>query len=297
MHRAERADADAPEGARAAPVPGDRREAPRPGKSLIAIALAAVLVAGGVGAEAPESKAPGGDAPPPRTITLQGDRLTVRVADVPIEEVLQAVAAPSKAEIRGAVQEPRPVTIDFADVPLQDGLGRLLGEQNFVLTYREDGSLKALNLLGAPLEPSAEARIVKDSPTATTQPPAASAADVLQRSVPVSGKLQQFLGQSTATMQQLIDITMRQDDAALRREAVSAGMSAIDSAPDLRATVVRSLRGSGDQVLTSLLGSLPQDRAHEIVTQMATSSRIPEIRARSLQLLRNMSSGAGPETP
>jgi hypothetical protein len=296
MHRAERAGADAPEGARAATMPGDRREARRPGKSLIAIALAAVLVAGSVSAEAPESKAPGGDAPPPRTITLQGDRLTVRVADVPIEEILQAVTAPSKAEIRGAVKEPRAVTIDFADVLLQDGLGRLLGEQNFVLTYREDGSLKSLNLLGGPLESSAEARIVKTTPTASTQPPATSAAGVLQRSVPVSGKLQQFLGQSTATMQQLIDITMRQDDAALRREAVRAGMSAIDSAPDLRATVVKSLEGTGDQALTNLLSSMAQDRAREIVTQMATS-RTPEIRTRGLQLLRTLSSGARPETP
>jgi hypothetical protein len=296
MHRAERAGADAPEGARAATMPGDRREARRPGKSLIAIALAAVLVAGSVSAEAPESKAPGGDAPPPRTITLQGDRLTVRVADVPIEEILQAVTAPSKAEIRGAVKEPRAVTIDFADVLLQDGLGRLLGEQNFVLTYREDGSLRSLNLLGGPLESSAEARIVKNTPTTSTQPPATSAAGVLQRSVPVSGKLQQFLGQSTATMQQLIDITMRQDDAALRREAVRAGMSAIDSAPDLRATVVKSLEGTGDQALTNLLSSMAQDRAREIVTQMATS-RTPEIRTRGLQLLRTLSSGAGPETP
>jgi hypothetical protein len=296
MHRAERAGADAPEGARAATVPGDRREAPRPGKSLIAIALAAVLVAGSVGAEEPESKAPGGDAPPPRTITLQGDRLTVRVADVPIEEILQAVTAPSKAEIRGAVKEPRAVTIDFADVLLQDGLGRLLGEQNFALTYREDGSLKALNLLGGPVESSTEARIVKNTPTTSPQPAATSAAGVLQRSVPVSGKLQQFLGQSTGTMQQLIDITMHQDDAALRREAVRAGLSAIDSAPDLRTTVVKSLEGTGFQALTNLLSNMGQDRAYEIVTQMATS-RTPEIRTRGLQLLRTLSSGAGPETP
>src|SRR4030095_5143064 len=171
MQRAERAGADAPEGARAATMPGDRREARRPGKSLIAIALAAVLGAGSVSAEAPESKAPGGDAPPPRTITLQGDRLTGRAADVPNAEILQAVPAPSTAEIRGAVKERRALTIDFADVLLQDGLGRLLGEQNFVLTYREDGSLKSLNLLGGPLEASAEARGGQNTPTRTAHAP------------------------------------------------------------------------------------------------------------------------------
>ncbi len=261
------------------------------------VLLAAVLAAGTVAAEGPGEKPPGGDAPQARTITLQGDRLTVRVTDVPLEEVLQAVTAPSKAEIRGAVKEPHAVTVEFADVPLRDGLTRLLGEQNFVLTYREDGSLRTLTLLGGPQEPSMEARIVKTAPTGTAQPPAPNPTDLLQRSVPVSGKLQQLLGQQTATMQQLLDLALRQEDSSVRQEAMRVGMSAVDTVPELRESVVKSLASTNDDGLASMLRSMAQDRARELVAQLATS-RTPEIRARGQRLLRqlNDASAAG-ETP
>lgn len=266
--------------------------------SLNAAVVAVVLLAAGAVAAEPATYPAGREPSSPRDISLRGDKLTVRVTDVQVEEILQAITAPGKAEIRGAVKGPRAVTIDFADVPLQEGIARLLGEQNFVLTYREDGSLRAVTLLGGPMEASTEARIVKNAPTTTTQPPPLTAADVLQRSVPVTGKLRQFIGQPTATMQQLMDISMRQEDAALRLEAVRAGMHAIDNAPDLRASVVKSLEGTDDAVLTSLLRNMAQDRANEIVAQMAAASRTPEIRTRGLQLLRTLNGPPAPaETP
>jgi hypothetical protein len=250
---------------------------------------------GGTVAVQPAGQSPGSDTPPARDITLHGDTLTVRVTDVQVDEILRAIAAPSTAEIKGTVKESRPVTIDFADVPLQDGLGRLLGDQNFVLTYREDGSLRAITLLGTPLEESAEARIVKNAPgsTGTTQPGVVSPSDLLQRSVPIGGKLQELIGQPTATMQQLMDISIHQENAGLRLEAARAGMQAIDAAPDLRASVVRGLRSTDDAALTNLLRNMAQDRANEIVSQMA-ASKTPEIRTRSMQLLRSLST---PPTP
>ncbi len=227
---------------------------------------------------------------PHRAITLRGDRLTVRVADVPLDDVLRDVVGPPKAELKGSLIAPRNVTADFTDVPLQDGITRLLGEQNFLITYREDGSLRSLTLLGGPMEPSAEARVEKTTPPTPTVPPPATPADLLQRSVAVTGKLQQFLGQPTATMQQLVDIALRQDDAALRLEAMRAGMGAIDSQPDLRATVVKSLENTDNQVLENIFRSLSRDRAHEIASQLASTSRTPQIRARWLQLMRTLDS-------
>jgi hypothetical protein len=258
---------------------------------LNATAVAAAMLAAGVRAAEPPAHPAGQEAAPARDITLHGDKLTVRVTDVQVDEILQAITVPSKAEIKGAVKEARAVTIDFADVPLQDGIGRLLGDQNFVLTYREDGSLRAITLLGAPIEESAEARIVKNA----TQPAMLSPTDVMQRSVPISGRLQQLIGQPTATMQQLMDISLHEENADLRAEAVRTGMQAIDTAPDLRATVVKSLRGTDDVVLTNLLRNMAQDRANEIVSQMAATSRTPEIRTRGMRLLRSLT--ATPTTP
>jgi len=275
---------------RAAP---SRRPGARPHGPLSAVAgalLAAILAAGRASAEAPAAPS-GADAAPARTIALQGDRLTVQVTDVALDDVLQAIAAPSKAEIRGTVKQPHSVTVEFTDAPLRDGLTRLLGDQNFLLTYREDGSLRTLTLLGGPLEPSTEARIVKAAPTSTTQPPASNPTDLLQRPVPITGKLQQIVGQPTATMQQLLDITLRQEDASVRAEALRVGMNAVDTVPDLRDSVVRSLQSTDDAALTSLLRNMAPDRIQEILAQMA-GSRTPEIRSRSMTLLRNLGANA-----
>src|SRR5262245_35097032 len=236
------------------------------------------------------------DAAPARDISLHGDKLTVRVTDVQVDEILKAIAAPSTAETKGAVTEPRAVTIDFADVPLQDGLGRILGDQNFVLTDREVGSLKAITLLGAPLEESAEARIVKNTAgaTTTTQPPMVSPGELMQRSVPISGRLQQLVGQPTATMQQLMDISIHEENAGLRSEAIRAGMQAIDSAPGLRSSVLKSLENTDDGVLAAMLRNVAQGRANEIIAQVAATSRTPEIRTRGMQILRNLNTPSEP---
>jgi hypothetical protein len=226
--------------------------------------------------------------PPPKTIALKDDKLTVKVSAVPLDEVLQAVVAPSNGEIRGSVKQPHDVTIDFENVPLQDGLGRLLGDQNFVLTFRENGSLRTLTLLGGAQDQSSEARIVK--PT-LPQHPAVAAAEMMQRNVPVpaGSKLAQFLGTPSATLQQLLDISLRQDDASLRVEAMRAGVGAIDSQPDLKAMVVKSLGDTDDHTLENVIRSVAQDRAREIVSQMAAITRTPELRARSTQLLQHLS--------
>jgi hypothetical protein len=256
-------------------------------------ALLAVLAVGTAGGQPDGATGPtGGDGAAERTIMLRGDRLTVQVTDVPLEDVLRVLAEPSKAELKGAIKEPRQITVDFVDVPLQDGLTRLLGDQNFALTFREDGSLRTLTLLGVPVE-AAETRVVKTAPTTTAAP--ATPGEILQHPVPVSGRLREFLGgQPTATMQQLMDITLRQEDASLRQEAMRAGMSAIDTVPDLRASVVSSLENADDQTLATVLRNMAQDRAQEIATHMATGSRTPQIRARGAQLLRTLNQPAPP---
>src|SRR5262249_38825905 len=149
--------------------------------------------------------------------------------------------------IRGTVKQPHDVTIDFEDVPLRDGLARLLGDQNFVLTFRENGSLRAVTLLGGaqPQDQSAGAKIVK---TGQPAPAAASMNELMQRNVslPAGGKLALFLGQPSATLQQLLDISVRQDDAALRVEALRAGLGAIDTQPDLKGLAVKALSDVDD---------------------------------------------------
>ena len=234
------------------------------------------------------------DAPPPKTIVLTGDKLTVKVNAVPLDDVLKDVVAPSNGEVRGSVKQPHDVTIDFEDVPLRDGLARLLGDQNFALTFREDGTLRAVTLLGGAQDESSGARIVNKQ-AQPGQP--SSPRELMQRTVPVppGGRLALFLGQPNASLQQLLDISLRHDDAAMRVEAMRAGLGAIDTQADLKAMVVKSLSDVDDHTLENMIGSVAQDRAREFVSQMATLSRTPEIRTRTTQLLQHMPADGSPQ--
>jgi hypothetical protein len=281
VRRAERAVARASEGARPPALSRARRPTAHPGRGLIhALALLAAL------GWAAQARAADPAPAPAKTIALKGDRLTVKVSAVPLDEVLQAIVAPSSGEIRGSVKQPHDVSIDFEEVPVQDGLGRLLGDQNFVLTFRENGTLRSLTLLGGPQEATSEARIVK--PTQPGQP-VATATEMMQRNVPVpaGSKLAQLIG-PTATLQELLDISIRQEDASVRVEAMRASMGAIDTQADLKAMVVKSLRDTDDRTLENVIRGVAQDRAREIVSQIAAITQTPEIRARTTRLLQQM---------
>ena len=233
-----------------------------------------------------------GPETPGREIHLNGDRLTVRVTGVPLDDVLNAIADQSDAEIRGSVLTPRDITTDFENVPVQDGLHRILGDQNFLLTYRQDGTLRTLALMGGPEEASPRTRVVK---AGAGQP--STLAELMQRSVPVppGSKLARFLGHDSATLQQLGDVVRGQDDVGLRMEAMRAGVGGIDSQQDLRDAVVKALQGTDDAAIQSAARGLSGDRARETVSQIATLSHTPEIRTRMLGVLRSMNQP--PSTP
>jgi hypothetical protein len=84
-----------------------------------------------------------------RVVRYQDDVLTVRLRNVPIDEVLRDVANQSGAEVRGQVRTRRDVTAEFDAVALPEALSRLLGDQAFALVYGSEGRLRAVRLLGS----------------------------------------------------------------------------------------------------------------------------------------------------
>ena len=86
-------------------------------------------------------------------MTYRSDRLSVRLEKVPLEEVLAELGRVSGAEIHGAPREPRAITAQFDDVPLLEALFRLIGDQNFMLSYGEGDRLRTIELFGGPQEP------------------------------------------------------------------------------------------------------------------------------------------------
>ena len=70
-------------------------------------------------------------------MTLQAGKLSVHVEETPLREVLEEVSRLNHTPIiwlSSESQEER-VSLEFADLPLREGLERILQRQNFVLFY------------------------------------------------------------------------------------------------------------------------------------------------------------------
>jgi len=70
-------------------------------------------------------------------VTLQAGKLSVHVEETPLREVWAEVSRLNHTSIlwlSSEAQEER-VSLEFADLPLRDGLERILQRQNFVLLY------------------------------------------------------------------------------------------------------------------------------------------------------------------
>ncbi len=72
---------------------------------------------------------------PPSGVTLHEGRLSVRVVNRPLWQVLAEVSRLSHAEVVWLSQEGQeaPVSVEFADLPLLEGLERILHQKNFLL--------------------------------------------------------------------------------------------------------------------------------------------------------------------
>ena len=230
------------------------------------------------------------DAPVP-LIAYSNDALTVRLSGVQNSDILAELARQSGAEIRGQVREPREVTADFESVPLPEALARLLGEQNFALVYGKGGRLKAVRLvggdqLGAPASPT------------TTVPPAAAG----RRSRPLSrsssiailpcrlpASLADALGAQSATLRQLLDLSLHHGDPAVRAEAVRTGLATVEAEPELRSAVIGELNNADSALLGALLRA--SEQAEDVATQIWRDSRAAEIRVKALSVLQRLRAG------
>jgi hypothetical protein len=233
----------------------------------------------------PETAAPNG-----RVVQYAQDALTVRLDKVPLAEVLADIGQQSGAEIRGTLREPREVTAEFESVPLSEALGRLLGDQNFALVYDKAGGLRAVKLLGGPLAggvpiPGQAAPAV--APVAKTP---TDLRDILANHppVPVHGRLAQALGTDSATLQQLMELGLHNEDPTVRAEALRAGVQTLEGDPTLRQAVIGALNSFDDAALGTLLRGAAGENAEEVAMQVLTQSRAPEVRVKASSVLQKL---------
>ena len=259
--------------------------------------LAAPMLAAALGMCTPAAAA---DEPatPDRVIRFENDALTVRLARVPITDVLSELERQTGASVRGSLLDPREVTAEFKAVPLSQALARLLGDQNFALVYGEGGRLRALTLL-----PGGQTTAAPRPVTPTTVPPAANTitledfAGIIDGQPPVrcDGALGEALGPQ-ATYRQLLDTALTHADAGVRMQAVGVAIRAIEGQPDLRAKLVSAASGVEADHLSQLIENAAGNRAQEFASNVTAQTRATEVRAKfstALHHLRRRGAGAG----
>ncbi len=232
------------------------------------------------------------DAPAP-LIRYSNDALTVRLSGVPNSEILEELARQSGAEIRGQVREPREVTADFESVPLPEALTRLLGEQTFALVYGKGGRLKAVRLLGGSQTVAEASASPAGAPAAPGAPSLSSLAELIDRypPVPVTGQLADALGAQSATLRQLLDLSLHHGDPAVRAEAVRTGMAAVEAEPALRNAVIRELNNADNAFLSNLLRASASEQAEDVAMQVLRDAVMPEIRVKASSVLQRLRAG------
>ena len=261
--------------------------------ALALVSSAAMLMAQPVGADSNDQE---------RVIRYDQDAVTVRLAKVPVTDVLNEIGRQAGANIRGQVRTPHDVSVEFEAVPMSDALHRLLGDQNFALVYGHDGELKSVRLLGGPQvggPPPAPAPAPATPPldpalaAAQSTPQGVSVLEALAKHgpVPVGGKLGEALGSQQASLFQLLDVGMHNPDTTVRAEASRAMMAAVDTDSALRTSVVTHMNTMDDAALAAFFRNAAGDQAEDVAMQVLSNARSGEIRNRVTAVLQRLRAG------
>jgi len=233
--------------------------------------------------EEPPTSSPAAPGP---TVRYIGDTLSVRASGVPIAELLDEIGQQSGATVRGRVDDERDLTTEFDDVPLAEGLHRILGEQNFILVYDHEHRLRLVELIGGPTTPS-------PVPVTITERDVPS--DVLARHprVHLGGPLSVRFGTDTITLHDLIEQALRQEDGDVRADAMRTAVEVLEADPEFRHALHATAAGADGAPLDSLVRGLDTARAEQALFYVATKATDGELRDRAVTVLDRMHGGTG----
>src|SRR5262249_44995018 len=110
-----------------------RLRPPEPMAKLAGMRVAAAALAAGLAMPCGAGVVRADDAGAQRLIIYADDVITVRLAKMPVTDVLAEIGRQSGAEIRGDVKTPHDVSAEFDAVPVAEAVHRLLGNENFAL--------------------------------------------------------------------------------------------------------------------------------------------------------------------
>lgn len=233
---------------------------------------------------------PTAPAPDPETpdaiVRYDADRLSVRLTRVLPARILEELGRQTEATVRGHVVDAPPVSARFDDVPLPEALHRLLGRQNFTLAYDGRHRLRAVTLLGGPVEPGRDERSGRPAVAAATAASAPDASRVLdwRLSIPAHGRLAWMLGERSMTLRQLARVSAETEDARARFEAIRVVLAGLQASTELRDAVHELLTKVDDATLARAAAALG-DHAPETLARFTRLLGDAELRGRATAVL------------
>lgn len=256
----------------------------RRGGPVAALILALLLPAGAAAESEPAAEA---SPPEPTVLRYENGTLSARVQRTPLTDVLRQLSEVTGAEIAGGIAEPREVSGTFENVPLDEGLRRLLGDTSFLLVYCDGGRLCRVSLLekGQDVVMRAPAPV---APTPPAEDPTLTAlGQTLDAHPPVAADpaLANVIGGDQASLRQLVYLALTSHEGAVRAAAVRSGVKVLDAEPELRSQLLGILNGLTPEAVTAMIGGNPA-RAREALEQLRSQSQNPEVRAGAEILLR-----------
>ena len=222
----------------------------------------------------------------------QDDTLSMRLRSAPLPSVLEEIGRQSGVTIRARVLDTRTVTVAFEDVPFKQALRRLLGVQNFLLTY--DGPRpRLLEVLETPTVPplvgtASDHTLGSDAPSNTAPPQ--SVAAVLDRGPPValSDTLRAALGTSAMPLRQLLDTGINHVDQGIRASAMREAVAALQADPNLRAAMFGTRPGMKGGIFGTLVEGMDTERAEEMLFYVAIGARDSQVRNDAATLIQQV---------
>jgi hypothetical protein len=244
----------------------------------------------------------------------EDDRLTVAVRDMSLHALLREIGRQTHAQVRIEGVADRPVSDRFTRLPLDEALRRLLAEENFTLTYRQQAGpapgggarLTELQIYGGAGPAGTLGSVPDPGPAGGGEVDAEAAAglvaagasgsmmeqlsQLLQRhariEVPADGQLAAALGSEAASVQELVATAMRADDARVRVEAAKVLAGVFDGDPQAGALVSSAdAAGMDAGAIAALMRTSGGPHADEFLLQIAMHLRTPALRVRANQIL------------
>lgn len=283
-------------GGEQARVPARAAAPPSPPPAAVQAAGAGAKSAAPVPPPAPEGAAEG-----ERLVRYANGRLSVRVWDEDLREVLEEIGRQAGAEMKLDRLEDRTVTCDFADLPLDKGLQRLLRDQNFTLVYvaAQPGGgqarLRSLEVFSAKgsygsVEPAVAPTTASTLPPKAEAPAKAGIRGLVEHfdQIPVAGQLAEALGSDRVSLQTLFAASVSEPDPAVRRQAISRMVSVIDADPEAEQFTLDAIDAMDPDTLASLLRGYGAERSAELLREIMARARGRDLRSAASEVLNRL---------